>query len=183
MMKEACEKRATNILNIPGRKYAFDSTTIPLCPATFPWAKFRKKKGGVKAHVLHDIEAQAPALYTVTTASKHDSTVMSAINYEPNAHYIFDRAYDPSKELYRIHLTGSFFVVRAKSNHILSDAEVKLIGYTSEKKYPESFRVIRFYDEGSEREFTFLTNAKHISALEVANPYKKDGSWNCSSNG
>ena len=52
MMKEACEKRATNILDIPGRKYAFDSTTIPLCLATFPWAKFRRKKGGVKAHVL-----------------------------------------------------------------------------------------------------------------------------------
>ena len=31
MMKEACEKRETNILNIPGKKYAFDSTTIPLC--------------------------------------------------------------------------------------------------------------------------------------------------------
>lgn len=91
MMKEACEKRTTNIMNIPGRKYAFDSTTIPLCLATFPWAKFRKKKGGVKAHVLYDIEAQVPAFYTVTTASKHDSTAMSTIHYEPNAYYIFDR--------------------------------------------------------------------------------------------
>ena len=51
--------------------------------------------------------------------------------------------------------------------NILSDAEVKLIGYTSGKKYPESFRVIRFYDEEDDREFTFLTNAKHISALDV----------------
>ena len=75
MMKEASEKRATNILDIPGKKYAFDSTTIPLCLATFPWAKFRRKKGGVKAHVLYDIEAQVPAFYTVTTAFKHDSTV------------------------------------------------------------------------------------------------------------
>lgn len=187
MMKEACEKRSTHILDIPGRKYAFDSTTIPLCLATFPWAKFRKKKGGVKAHVLYDIEAQLPAFYTVTTASRHDSTEISAINYEPNAYYIFDRAYDSFKELYRIHLTGSFFVVRAKSNlkckfckwkrrmpkNILSDAEVKLIGYTSEKKYPESFRVIRFYNKEDDREFTFLTNAKHISALDIANLYKK----------
>ncbi|MFR1587004.1 MAG: IS4 family transposase [Phocaeicola dorei] len=187
MMKEACEKRATNLLDVPGRKYAFDSTTIPLCLATFPWAKSRKKKGGVKAHALYDIEAQVPAFYTVTTASRHDSTAMSAINYEPNAYYIFDRAYDSFKELYRIHLTGSLFVVRAKSNlkckfckwkrrmpkNILSDAEVKLIGYTSEKKYPESFRVIRFYDEENDREFTFLTNAKRISALDVANLYKK----------
>ena len=66
MMKEACEKRTTNILDIPGKKYAFDSTTIPLCLATFPWAKFRRKKGGIKAHVLYDIEAQVPAFYTVT---------------------------------------------------------------------------------------------------------------------
>jgi len=170
MMKEACEKRTTNILDISGKKYAFDSTTIPLCLATFPWAKFRSKKGGVKAHVLYDIEAQVPAFYTVTTASKHDSTAMSSIHYEPNAYYIFDRAYDFFKELYRIHLTDSFFVVRAKTNlkyktvkwkrrmpkNIMTDAEVKLTGYLSEKKYPESFRLVRYYDEEDDREFTFL---------------------------
>ena len=107
MMKEACEKRTTNILDISGKKYAFDSTTIPLC---------EPRKEGMKAHVSYDIEAQIPAFYTVTTASKHDSTAMSSIHYEPNAYYIFDRAYDSFKELYRIHLTDSFFVVRAKTN-------------------------------------------------------------------
>ena len=187
IMREACEKRSINILEIPGKKYAFDSTTIPLCLATFPWAKFRRKKGGIKAHVLYDIEAQVPALYTVTTASKHDSTEMYSIHYEPNAYYIFDRAYDSFKELYRIHLTGSFSVVRAKTNlkytmvrwkrrmpkNILTDAEVKLAGYLSEKKYPESFRLIRYYDEEDDREFTFLTNATHISALDIASLYKK----------
>lgn len=187
MMKEACEKRATNLLDIPGKKYAFDSTTIPLCLSTFPWARFRKKKGGVKAHVLYDIEAQVPAFYTVTTASRHDSTAMSSIPYEPNAYYIFDRAYDSFKELYRIHLTDSFYVVRAKTNlkynivkwkrrmpeNVLTDAEMKLTGYLSEKKYPEPFRLIRFYDEEEEREFTFLTNTKHLTALEVAELYKK----------
>ena len=187
MMKEACEKRATNILDIPGKKYAFDSTTISLCLSTFPWAKFRRKKGGVKANVLYDIEAQVPAFYTVSTASKHDSTAMSSILFESNAYYIFDRAYDSFKELYRIHLTSSFYVVRAKTNlkyktvkwkrrmpkNVLTDAEVKLTGYMSEKKYPESFRLVRFYDEEEEREFTFLTNAKQLTALEVAELYKK----------
>ena len=134
MMKEACEKRTTNILDISGKKYAFDSTTIPLCLATFPWAKFRSKKGGVKAHVLYDIEAQVPAFYTVTTASKHDSTAMSSIHYEPNAYYIFDRAYDSFKELYRIHLTDSFFVVRAKTNtavpeRMVQQAVFNLLGF------------------------------------------------------
>ena len=123
----------------------------------------------MKAHILYDIEAQVPAFYTVTTASKHDSTAMSSIHYEPNAYYIFDRAYDSFKELYRIHLTDSFFVVRAKTNlkyktvrwkrrmpkNIMTDAEVKLTGYLSEKKYPESFRLVRYYDEEDDREFTF----------------------------
>lgn len=56
---------------------------------------------------------------------------------------------------------------------ILTDAEVKLTGVLSEKKYPETLRLIRFYDEEDEREFIFLTNAKHISAINVANLYKK----------
>lgn len=187
IMKEACEKRATNILEIPGKKYAFDSTTIPLCLATFPWAKFRRNKEGLKIHVLYDIEAQVPAFYTVTTTSKHDSTATYSIRYDPNAYYIFDRAYDSFKELYRIHLTGSFFVVRAKTNlkytmvkwkrrmpkNVLTDAEVKLTGYLSEKKYPEPFRLIRYYDEEDDREFTFLTNTTHISSLDIACLYKE----------
>ena len=187
MMKEACEKRTINLMDIPGKKYAFDSKTIPLCLSTFPWAKFRKKKGGVKAHVLYDIEAQVPAFYTITTASRHDSTEMSSISYESKAYYIFDRAYDSFIELYRIHLIESIFIVTAKTNlkykivrwkrrmpkNVLTDAEVKLTGYMSEKKYPETFRLIRYYDEEEGREFTFLTNAKHLTALEVAELYKK----------
>lgn len=187
MMKEACEKRSTNIMEIPGRKFAFDSTTIPLCLATFPWAKFRRNKGGEKVHVLYDIEAQVPAFYTVTTASKHDSTAMSSIPIESNAYYIFDRAYDSFKELYRIQAAGSFFVVRAKTNlkvkyvkwkrrlpsNILTDAEVRLTGVLSEKKYPETFRLIRFYDAEDDRTFIFLTNAKNLSALDIAELYKK----------
>lgn len=41
------------------------------------------------------------------------------------------------------------------------------------KKYPESLRLVRYYDEEDNREFTFLTNAKQLSALDVANLYKK----------
>ncbi len=33
---------------------SLDSTTISLCLSLFPWATFRRAKGGVKAHVLLD---------------------------------------------------------------------------------------------------------------------------------
>ena len=186
MMAQAREKRATDIFKLGGKVYAFDSTTIPLCLSVFWWAKFRKKKGGVKAHVLYDLEAQVPAFYHITTASVNDSKAMQEIPYETDAYYIFDRGYNNFKELYRIQQMESFFVVRAKSNlqykcvrwkrrlpkNILSDAEIELTVYKSRKDYPENLRLVRFYDEEQDREFLFLTNAMDLTAQQIAGLYK-----------
>ncbi len=161
MMTQAREKRATDIFKPGGKVYAFDSTTIPLCLSVFWWAKFRKKKGGVKAHVLYDLEAQVPAFYHITTASVYDSKAMLEIPYETGAYYVFDRGYNNFGELYRIQRMESFFVVRAKSNlqyrcvrwkrrmpkNILTDAEIELTVYKSRKDYPENLRLVRYYDE------------------------------------
>lgn len=57
MMEQARKKRVTDIFKLKGNVYAFDSTTIPLCLSVFWWAKYRNKKGGVKAHVLYDLES------------------------------------------------------------------------------------------------------------------------------
>ncbi len=186
MMVQAREKRATDIFKLGGKVYAFDSTTIPLCLSVFWWAKFRKKKGGVKAHVLYDLEAQVPAFYHITTASVNDSKAMQEIPYETDAYYIFDRGYNNFKELYCILRMESFFVVRAKSNlqyrcvrwkrrmpkNILTDAEIELTVYKSRKDCPENLRLVRYYDEEQDREFMFLTDAMDLTAQQIADLYK-----------
>ncbi|MEZ5005898.1 MAG: transposase [Bacteroides graminisolvens] len=73
LVNEARQKRATDIFKLGGNVYAFDSTTIDLCLNVFWWAKFRKKKGGIKVHTLYDVETQIPAFFHITTASVHDS--------------------------------------------------------------------------------------------------------------
>ena len=88
MMDQARQKRIENIFKLSGKVYAVDSTTIPLCLSVFWWAKFRKKKGKVKAHVLYNIETQVPAFYHITTASVDDSKAMQEIPYEIGAYYI-----------------------------------------------------------------------------------------------
>ena len=40
--------------------YALDSTTITLCLALFPWARFRKTKGAVKLHTLLNLRGSIP---------------------------------------------------------------------------------------------------------------------------
>ena len=186
MMAQAREKRAADIFKLGGKVYAFDSTTIPLCLSVFWWARFRKKKGGVKAHVLYDLEAQVPTFYHITTASVYDSRAMLKIPYETGAYYVFDRGYNNFGELYRIQRMESFFVVRAKTNlqyrcvkwkrrmpkNILTDAEIELKVYKSRRDYPENLRLVRYDDEEQGREFLFLTNAMDLTAQQIADLYK-----------
>ena len=186
LINEARQKRATEIFKLGGNIYAFDSTTIDLCLAVFWWAKFRKKKGGIKVHTLYDVETQIPAFIHITEAAVHDSMAMKEIPYESGSYYIFDRAYNNFKMLYKVHQIDAFFVVRAKKNlqyksikwkrrlpkNVLSDVTIELIGFYPKQYYPEQFRLVRYWDEEQKREFVFLTNAMHISALQVAELYK-----------
>lgn len=55
---------------------------------------------------------------------------------------------------------------------MLSDASVLLTGFYPKQYYPEPLRLVKYWDEEQEREFTFITNAIHISALQVAELYK-----------
>ena len=186
MMEQARKKQATDIFKLKGHVYAFDSTTIPLCLSIFWWAKFRKKKGGIKAHVLYDLEAQVPAYFHISTASVHDSKAINYIPYESGSYYVFDRGYNAFKELYKIHLHESFFVVRAKKNlqfkcirwrrrlpkNVLTDSVIELTDIITRQKYPERLRLVKYRDENQDREFVFLTNAFHLTSLEIAELYK-----------
>lgn len=186
LVSQAREKRATNIFDLGGNVYAFDSTTIDLCLSVFWWAKFRKRKGGIKVHTLYDVEIQIPTFFHITEASVHDSKVMKEIPYKPDSYYIFDRAYNNFKALFKIHQIGAFFIIRAKKNlqykpikwkrrlpkNVLSDMTIELTGFYPKQYYPESIRLVRYWDEEQSREFVFLTNAFHISALQVAELYK-----------
>lgn len=139
-----------------------------------------------KIHTLYDLETQIPAFFHITTASVHDSKAMKENPIETGAYYIFDRGYNNFKELYRIHRAESFFVVRVKTNllykcikwrrrlpkGILTDAEIELTIYGSQKGYPEHLRLVRFFDDEQGREFMFLTNAMELTALQVADLYK-----------
>src|SRR5690554_6563344 len=116
LVNEARQKRVTDIFKLDGSVYASDSTTIDLCLSVFWWAKFRRNKGGIKIHTLYDVETQIPTFFHITEASMHDSKAMKEIPYEPDSYYIFDRAYNNFKMLYKIHQIGAYFVIRAKRN-------------------------------------------------------------------
>ncbi|WP_349844459.1 IS4 family transposase [Bacteroides cellulosilyticus] len=155
-----------------------------LCLSVFWWARFRKKKGGIKVHTLYDVETQIPAFFHITEASIHDSKVMIEVPYEPGSYYLFDRGYNNFKILYQIHQIGAYALPDQKRTfntnpwkhrlpkNVLSDARVLLTGFYPKQYYPEPLRLIKYWDKEQTREFTFIANAMHISALQVAELYK-----------
>jgi len=167
--------------------YALDSTTIDLCLALFPWARFRRRKGAVKLHTLIDLRGNIPTVIIVTTGKVHDVNILDELFFEAGAFYIMDRGYVDFARLHRIQDCAAFFVTRAKSNFrfrrlysqpvnkgtgILSDQIVVLVGHYAKKGYPDKLRRIRFYDHERDKTLVFLTNNMVLSALTIARLYK-----------
>ena len=55
---------------------------------------------------------------------------------------------------------------------MLTDSVIELTDVNTQKKYPKKLRLVRFHDDEQDRDFAFLTNAFHLTSLEIANLYK-----------
>jgi hypothetical protein len=168
--------------------YALDSTTIDLCLSLFPWAAFRKRKGAVKLHTLLDLRGSIPTMVFITHGKVHEINILDEIPIEAGAIYIMDRGYLDFARLYKIHQSAAFFVTRAKSNfrfrrlysHAVNkstglqcDQTISLVGFYTEKAYPERLRRIRFYDGDQGKRLVFLTNNFNLSALMITELYQR----------
>ena len=167
--------------------YALDSTTIDLCLALFPWARFRQHKGAVKMHTLLDLRGNIPTFIRVTSGKVHDVNILDEILPEAGAFYVMDRGYVDFERLYIFTLSAAFFVVRTKSNVLLqrryshpvdkttgvrSDHTVILTAIDSVKAYPEQLRRVSYLDVKTGKRFKFLTNNFTLPALTIAQIYK-----------
>ena len=94
--------------------YALDATTIDLCLALFPWAKFRKHKGAVKLHTLLDLRGSIPTVVIITHGKIHEVNILDQLSFEAGAFYVMDRGYLDFARLYKLHLASAFFVTRAR---------------------------------------------------------------------
>ncbi len=167
--------------------YALDATTIDLCLALFPWAHFRKNKGAVKLHTLLDLRGNIPSFIEITSGKVHDVNILDDLIPEPGSFYIVDRGYLDFARLYIFHQSQAFFVIRAKANlkyrrlysrpvdkttGLRCDQTITLTVYQSAKDYPETLRLVRFYDSENNKRLTFLTNNFLLDALTIAKLYK-----------
>lgn len=174
-------------LELDATAYALDSTTIDLCLSLFPWAKFRRAKGGIKLHTLLEIHSAIPVFIAITEALLHDVNLLDVILPEPGSFLVMDRGYIDFARLYGLHLALAFFVIRAKDNlrfrrryshpadrltGIRSDQTIVLTGPKSSLLYPTALRRVSFYSAETDQRLVLLTNNFSLPALTVAGLYR-----------
>jgi hypothetical protein len=167
--------------------YAFDATTIDLCLALFPWARFRRTKAAVKLHTLLDLRGPIPTVVAITDGKAADVTLLDALVFEPGAFYIFDRGYTDFGRLYGITEALAFFVIRGKrgldyarrasrpvdkTTGLRSDQTIVLCGPKTATLYPVPLRRIAYVDPETQQRFVFLTNNFTLAPLQIAQLYK-----------
>jgi len=189
LIKEA-QKLYTNEpfgVELENSVYAFDASIISLCLSTFPWAKFRDTKGGIKLHTQLDLHGNIPVFIDLSQASQADVVALDNLTLEAGSIYILDRGYIDFKRLFRFVTHSAFFIIRAKkglaykriySNPVDKSAGIKvdqIIKLTSEQSainFPNQLRRIKYYDSENNRYLTFLTNNFTLPAKIIADLYK-----------
>lgn len=167
---------------------SLDSTTISLCLGLFPWAAFRRAKGGVKAHVVLDHDDYMPSFVHISTAKVHDSKILAKLRLNAGSIVAMDRAYNDYTQFARWTREGVYFVTRMKDNAvyrvrkrlsvpqhrgILRDELIVFTGFQARAKCSCILRRIVVWDEENEREIVLLTNHLDFGATTIAAIYKE----------
>lgn len=168
--------------------YALDSTTIDLCLALFPWAKFRRRKAAIKLHTLLALQGNFPTVIILTPGRVHDVHLLDQLTWEAGSFYVMDRGYLDFARLHRLHAGAAFFVTRAKKNFrcarrysrpvdkttgLRLDQTVMLTGFYARRAYPLPLRRIGYRDPKTGKALVFLTNNFTVPALVIAQLYQR----------
>lgn len=167
---------------------SLDSTTISLCLSLFPWAKFRRAKGGVKAHVLLDHDDYLPCYVLLTEARCSDVKLADSFVLNPGSIVAMDRGYTDYALFGRWCMAEVFFVTRLKdgaafavveeygipqNRNIRADQLIRLTGPKAQTDCPGLLRRIVVWDAGNEREIVLLTNQLAFGSTTIAAIYKQ----------
>ena len=166
---------------------SFDSTTISLCLSLFPWAQFKKVKGGVKVHVLLDHDDYMPQFVHITDAAHSDVRAAHRLPVQRGSIIAMDRAYI-DYELWAKWITqGMFFVTRLRQDlklelieeyavpqnrNIRRDQLVSLSSIQGQKECPFPLRRIEVWSPDLQETIVLLTNHLDFGASTIADIYR-----------
>ena len=167
--------------------FSLDATVVSLCLALFPWAAFRRTKGGIKLHTLLDHDGYLPAFVAISPAREHEVKKARSLSLPKGSIVVEDLGYTDYAWYAQLTAQKIFFVTRQKRNAryevlecrkvnkkqgLLSDQTIRLTGAKSQE-CPVPLRRIAYRDAATGRRYVFLTNHFKLAAKTIADIYKE----------
>jgi len=165
-----------------------DSTTISLCLSLFPWAQFKKVKGGVKAHVLLDHDDYMPRFVHFTGAFHSDVQAAHLLPVQRGSIIVMDRAFI-DYDLWAKWITqGMFFVTRLRhdlsikvieersvpqNRNIRRDQLISLSSLQGQKECPFPLRRVEVWNPEEQETIVLLTNHLNFGASTISDIYRQ----------
>ena len=183
LLSKAQSLKNTHGFRFKNPLYSIDSTIVVLCMTLFPWAVFRKNKGGVKLTVKLDHHGKIPCFVVESEAREHDSKKIREVPYQAGDVVTFDRGYTDYQYFLMLCMAKVWFVTRLKKNVvykrvkknpvkkggvIISDYEIIIPSMSSEIR----LRKIIVLDPETRERIVVLTNNLKWCAETVARVYK-----------
>lgn len=169
------------------RLYSMDATTVSLCLSVFPWAKFRRAKGGIRLHTVLDHSGYLPAFMEISDGKKHEIRVAKSLRLPKASIVAVDRAYTDYGWFASMVESTIYFVTRQKRNATYRTIERRIVnkrlGLTSDQtimftgtkaaQCPHPLRRIGYKDPQTGKHYVFLTNNFALSAKTICDIYKE----------
>lgn len=167
---------------------SLDSTTISLCLSLFPWAQFKRVKGGVKAHVLLDHDDYMPRFVHFTGAAHSDVQAAHTVPIQRGSIIVMDRAYIDYVLWAKWNTQGMFFVTRLRRDlqteivdertvprrsTVIQDDLINLSSRQGLRDYPFPLRRIIVWNAETDEPIVLLTNHLTFAASTIANIYRQ----------
>jgi putative transposase len=167
--------------------FSLDATVVSLCLTLFPWAAFRRTKGGVKLHALFDHNGFLPAFVAISPAREHEIRKARSLSLPKGSIVVEDLGYTDYAWYAQLTAQKIFFVTRQKRNAryevlecrkvnknqgLLSDQTIRLTGAKAQD-CPVLLRRSAYLDTATGRRYVFLTNHFRLSAKTIADIYKE----------
>jgi hypothetical protein len=167
--------------------FSLDATVVRLCLSLFPWASFRRTKGGVKLHALLDHGGYLPAFVAISPAREHEIKKARSLSLPRGSIIVEDLGYTDYARYAQLTAQKIFFVTRQKRNAryevltqrevkkkqgLLSDQTIRLTG-TKAQDCPVHLRRVVYRDATTGKRYVFLTNNFRLAAKTIADIYQE----------
>jgi len=168
-----------------------DSTTVELVSEMFSWARYNKRKGAIKLHLVLDHDGLLPTYAVVTDLGSGDITVGRTIKFEAGSVVVFDRGYIDYEWLRSLDTRGVFFVTRLKktahfkvieertlprSRSVIRDQVVDLTHVRRSTRggfVPLRLRRVEIVDPETDKHLVFYSNLMDFGATTISRIYKQ----------